>query len=216
MAILFAVVARGTTILAKHAWCGGNFLEVTEQILAKIPSENNKLTYSHGKYSPEVADSIVHYIIIKYPSLSCFFLFKLLPWFLSYNHVLSSQSKISFILVSSVHSVISDSFLLQYHSSKASILSVVSVQSVQLLTLSSGDRSNLVLEISVIVLAENSLVSRNLVKREQFLEEVVSSIKCIRESHWMWSVEIIGGSYVLIYLCPKKRGYVFPSLLLQE
>ncbi|TKC33693.1 hypothetical protein EI555_010610, partial [Monodon monoceros] len=48
MAILFAVVARGTTILAKHAWCGGNFLEVTEQILAKIPSENNKLTYSHG------------------------------------------------------------------------------------------------------------------------------------------------------------------------
>lgn len=50
MAILFAVVARGTTILAKHAWCGGNFLEVTEQILAKIPSENNKLTYSHGRY----------------------------------------------------------------------------------------------------------------------------------------------------------------------
>lgn len=51
MAILFAVVARGTTILAKHAWCGGNFLEVTEQILAKIPSENNKLTYSHGRYA---------------------------------------------------------------------------------------------------------------------------------------------------------------------
>jgi vesicle-associated membrane protein 7 len=50
MAILFAVVARGTTILAKHAWCGGNFLEVTEQILAKTPSENNKLTCSHGNY----------------------------------------------------------------------------------------------------------------------------------------------------------------------
>ncbi|XP_041729939.1 vesicle-associated membrane protein 7 isoform X2 [Coregonus clupeaformis] len=49
MVILFAVVARGSTILAKHAWCGGNFLEVTEQILAKIPSENNKLTYSHGR-----------------------------------------------------------------------------------------------------------------------------------------------------------------------
>ncbi|AWP12427.1 Vesicle-associated membrane protein 7 isoform 2 [Scophthalmus maximus] len=54
MAILFAVVARGTTILAKHAWCGGNFLEVTEQILAKIPSENNKLTYSHGSFLSEV------------------------------------------------------------------------------------------------------------------------------------------------------------------
>ncbi|XP_070994626.1 vesicle-associated membrane protein 7-like [Oncorhynchus clarkii lewisi] len=55
MAILFAVVARSSTILAKHAWCGGNFLEVTEQILAKIPSENNKLTYSHGSY-------LFHYI----------------------------------------------------------------------------------------------------------------------------------------------------------
>ncbi|GCC24374.1 hypothetical protein chiPu_0002774 [Chiloscyllium punctatum] len=55
MAILFAVVARGTTILAKNAWCGGNFLEVTEQILSKIPSENNKLTYSHGNY-------LFHYI----------------------------------------------------------------------------------------------------------------------------------------------------------
>ncbi|XP_036601814.1 vesicle-associated membrane protein 7-like [Trichosurus vulpecula] len=55
MAILFTVVARGTTILAKHAWCGGNFLEMTEQILAKIPSENNKLTYSHGNY-------LFHYI----------------------------------------------------------------------------------------------------------------------------------------------------------
>uniref|UniRef100_A0A8C4XA95 Vesicle-associated membrane protein 7 n=1 Tax=Erpetoichthys calabaricus TaxID=27687 RepID=A0A8C4XA95_ERPCA len=55
MAILFAVVARGTTVLAKHALCGGNFLEVTEQVLAKIPSENNKLTYSHGNY-------LFHYI----------------------------------------------------------------------------------------------------------------------------------------------------------
>lgn len=49
MAILFAVVARGSTVLAKHACFTGNFLEVTEQILAKIPSENNKLTYSHGR-----------------------------------------------------------------------------------------------------------------------------------------------------------------------
>ncbi|XP_051506397.1 vesicle-associated membrane protein 7 isoform X1 [Myxocyprinus asiaticus] len=50
MAILFAVVARGSTVLAKHTCFSGNFLEVTEQILAKIPSENNKLTYSHGRY----------------------------------------------------------------------------------------------------------------------------------------------------------------------
>uniref|UniRef100_A0A671L2Z8 Vesicle-associated membrane protein 7 n=1 Tax=Sinocyclocheilus anshuiensis TaxID=1608454 RepID=A0A671L2Z8_9TELE len=55
MAVLFAVVARGSTVLAKHACFSGNFLEVTEQILAKIPSENNRLTYSHGSY-------LFHYI----------------------------------------------------------------------------------------------------------------------------------------------------------
>jgi len=49
MAILFAVIARGTTVLAHHAGCAGNFIEVTEQVLAKIPPDNNKLTYSHGR-----------------------------------------------------------------------------------------------------------------------------------------------------------------------
>ncbi|KAK3100700.1 hypothetical protein FSP39_023943 [Pinctada imbricata] len=55
MPILFAVVARGTTILAKYASCAGNFSEVTEQILNKIGAENSKLTYSHGSY-------LFHYI----------------------------------------------------------------------------------------------------------------------------------------------------------
>lgn len=50
MPILFAVVARGGTVLAKYASCAGNFTEVTEQILAKIPADNSKLTYSHGSY----------------------------------------------------------------------------------------------------------------------------------------------------------------------
>uniref|UniRef100_A0A0B7ALS0 Uncharacterized protein n=1 Tax=Arion vulgaris TaxID=1028688 RepID=A0A0B7ALS0_9EUPU len=49
MPILFAVVARGTTVLAKYASCAGNFTEVAEQILLKIPQENSKLTYSHGR-----------------------------------------------------------------------------------------------------------------------------------------------------------------------
>ena len=49
MPILFAVVARGGTVLAKYASCAGNFTEVTEQILAKIPADNSKLTYSHGR-----------------------------------------------------------------------------------------------------------------------------------------------------------------------
>ncbi|XP_063223402.1 vesicle-associated membrane protein 7 [Bacillus rossius redtenbacheri] len=55
MPILYSVVARGTTVLTKYASCAGNFAEVTEQILAKIPPEDTKLTYSHGSY-------LFHYI----------------------------------------------------------------------------------------------------------------------------------------------------------
>lgn len=55
MPILFGVVSRGTSILAKYASCAGNFTEVTDQILAKIAPENGKLTYSHGNY-------LFHYI----------------------------------------------------------------------------------------------------------------------------------------------------------
>lgn len=50
MTLLYAVVARGTTVLAKHARCAGNFNEVTEQILYKIPDSDTKMTYSHGDY----------------------------------------------------------------------------------------------------------------------------------------------------------------------
>jgi len=59
MAILFAVIARGTTVLAQHAGCAGNFIEVTEQVLAKISPDNNKLTYSHGRYSSEALSSLL-------------------------------------------------------------------------------------------------------------------------------------------------------------
>jgi len=51
MPLLYAVVSRGNVILAKHASCPGNFVEVTEQILSKINiKENSKLTYSHSRY----------------------------------------------------------------------------------------------------------------------------------------------------------------------
>ncbi|CAH1960061.1 unnamed protein product [Acanthoscelides obtectus] len=50
MPILYSVVSRGSTILAKYATCAGNFTEVTEQIISKIPPHNDKLTYSHGNY----------------------------------------------------------------------------------------------------------------------------------------------------------------------
>ena len=49
MALLFTVIARGNTILAKYASCAGNFSEVVEQVLARISPENGRLTYSHGR-----------------------------------------------------------------------------------------------------------------------------------------------------------------------
>lgn len=55
MPILYSVVARGTTVLAKFASCAGNFAEITEQILRRIPPENSKLTYTQGNY-------LFHYI----------------------------------------------------------------------------------------------------------------------------------------------------------
>ncbi|KAL8616812.1 Vesicle-associated membrane protein [Nucella lapillus] len=51
MPILFSLISRGTAILAKYASCAGNFTEVAEQIIAKIPhEEDSKLTYSHNSY----------------------------------------------------------------------------------------------------------------------------------------------------------------------
>ncbi|KAF5289933.1 hypothetical protein FQA39_LY14942 [Lamprigera yunnana] len=55
MPILYSVISRGATVLAKYAACAGNFPEVTEQIISKIPLQDNKLTYSHGNY-------LFHYI----------------------------------------------------------------------------------------------------------------------------------------------------------
>lgn len=55
MPILYSVIARGSTVLAKYAECVGNFAEVTEQIVSKMAAENHKLTYSHGDY-------LIHYI----------------------------------------------------------------------------------------------------------------------------------------------------------
>ncbi|XP_052900263.1 vesicle-associated membrane protein 7 [Anopheles moucheti] len=55
MPILFSMIARGQTVLAKFADCLGNFTEVTEQIIPKIQLIDHKLTYLHGNY-------LIHYI----------------------------------------------------------------------------------------------------------------------------------------------------------
>ncbi|XP_050504160.1 vesicle-associated membrane protein 7 [Diabrotica virgifera virgifera] len=56
MPILYSVICRGSTVLVKYATCAGNFGEVTEQIISKIPPHNDRLTYSHGNY-------LFHYVL---------------------------------------------------------------------------------------------------------------------------------------------------------
>ncbi|KAF9436616.1 Vesicle-associated membrane protein [Entomortierella beljakovae] len=55
MSIIYALVARGTVILAEHTNSSGNFTTVTEAILEKIPPNNSKLTYVYDRY-------LFHYI----------------------------------------------------------------------------------------------------------------------------------------------------------
>lgn len=51
MPILYSVISRNATVLARNAICAGNFAEVTEQILDKInANEASRLTYSHASY----------------------------------------------------------------------------------------------------------------------------------------------------------------------
>jgi len=63
--LLYALIARGTTILARQAACSGNFSEVTEQVLSKIPPEDNKKTYSHLEfYFHYICENRIVYMLI--------------------------------------------------------------------------------------------------------------------------------------------------------
>ncbi|KAG0248233.1 Vesicle-associated membrane protein, partial [Actinomortierella ambigua] len=55
MSIIYALVARGSIILAEYTNSSGNFTTVTEAILGKIPPNNSKLTYVYDRY-------LFHYI----------------------------------------------------------------------------------------------------------------------------------------------------------
>lgn len=88
MPILFSVIARGTVVLAKYASCAGNFTEVTEQILSKIPPHDDKLTYSHGNYLFHyiAENKLVYFCITDDVSYSCYYInFK-------YIHIVISMS----------------------------------------------------------------------------------------------------------------------------
>ncbi|KAI8325964.1 synaptobrevin domain-containing protein [Martensiomyces pterosporus] len=53
--IIYALVARGPIILAEHSNTTGNFQQVTQAILEKIPPNDSKLTYVYDRY-------LFHYI----------------------------------------------------------------------------------------------------------------------------------------------------------
>ncbi|KAJ2456245.1 hypothetical protein EV183_000172 [Coemansia sp. RSA 2336] len=53
--IVFALVARGPVVLAEHSATTGNFQQVTQAILEKIPPNDSKLTYVYDRY-------LFHYI----------------------------------------------------------------------------------------------------------------------------------------------------------
>ncbi|CAH1635096.1 unnamed protein product [Spodoptera littoralis] len=55
MPIVFSAVASDRNIVSNFASCDGNFTEIAEQVLSKLPACNNKMTYSHGTY-------LLHYI----------------------------------------------------------------------------------------------------------------------------------------------------------
>ncbi|XP_050677105.1 vesicle-associated membrane protein 7-like [Leptidea sinapis] len=56
MPILFSAFACDRVIVNKFASCEGNFDEIVETMLIKLPQNNRKMTYSHGKY-------LLHYIV---------------------------------------------------------------------------------------------------------------------------------------------------------
>jgi len=55
MQILYCVISRGNTVLTKYASCVGNFSEISDLVISKIPFGDGKMTYKHGSY-------LYHYI----------------------------------------------------------------------------------------------------------------------------------------------------------
>ncbi len=50
LGIIYAVIARGTTVLTHYACCHGNFSEVAQQVLKTIRSDQDSMmTYASGE-----------------------------------------------------------------------------------------------------------------------------------------------------------------------
>jgi vesicle-associated membrane protein 7 len=56
MPVLYALVSRGSVVLAEHAATSGNFVMVSRRILEKIPGQNGKMSYEYDKH-------VFHYIV---------------------------------------------------------------------------------------------------------------------------------------------------------
>lgn len=50
MSLIYALVARGNTILAEFTGSSGNFTTVTQNVLDKIPDRNQMCTYVYDRY----------------------------------------------------------------------------------------------------------------------------------------------------------------------
>ena len=48
--IVYALVARGKTVLAEYTATSGNFPTVTRVLLGKIPARDGKMSYVYDKY----------------------------------------------------------------------------------------------------------------------------------------------------------------------
>ncbi|KAG9307254.1 hypothetical protein G9A89_017082 [Geosiphon pyriformis] len=55
MSLVYGLVARGPVILTEYTSSSGNFTQITQAILEKIPPNNSKLTYVYDRY-------LFHYI----------------------------------------------------------------------------------------------------------------------------------------------------------
>eukprot|EP00635_Sarcinochrysidales_sp_CCMP3193_P008396 CAMPEP_0118895282 /NCGR_PEP_ID=MMETSP1166-20130328/3698_1 /TAXON_ID=1104430 /ORGANISM="Chrysoreinhardia sp, Strain CCMP3193" /LENGTH=221 /DNA_ID=CAMNT_0006834285 /DNA_START=152 /DNA_END=817 /DNA_ORIENTATION=- len=56
MTILYALVARGSTVLAEYTFTSGNFPTITRVLLGKIPEADGKMSYVYDQY-------VFHYIV---------------------------------------------------------------------------------------------------------------------------------------------------------
>eukprot|EP01134_Creolimax_fragrantissima_P006973 CFRG6973T1 len=56
MPIIYATVSRGPVVLAEHTTSSGNFTQITQIILDKIPPHNAKMSYIYDRY-------LFHYIV---------------------------------------------------------------------------------------------------------------------------------------------------------